>query len=71
MLALLWEEDFINRVILLGGNQGKLGDGSVNYCAFGTSKIVAYTLPKDYDPIDFNLPFYDASSEEGTYDNTR
>jgi flagellar protein FlgJ len=64
-------KDSKNRLIILGGNQGKKGEGSVNYKAFGTSKIIAYTLPEDYSFIEYDLPTIDEEMEEGTFESTR
>jgi len=64
-------KDLKNRLIILGGNQGEPGEGAVKYSAFRTTKIIAYTLPADYDFIEYELPLFNQDMEEGTFENTR
>ena len=59
------------KLLLLGGNQGKTGQGSVNEKPFGTTLIAGYVLPADFDFVDYNLPIKETSEEEGTFENTR
>jgi len=58
-------------ILILGGNQGKKGQGSVNEKPFGTGSIAGYVLPIDYKFINFDLEIRDSTEEEGSYENTR
>jgi uncharacterized protein (TIGR02594 family) len=58
-----------SRIELLGGNQGN----EVKVQNYGTSKIIAYVVPSDYEvPEDhYSLGPYAGPSEEGTFASTR
>jgi uncharacterized protein (TIGR02594 family) len=58
-------------LILLGGNQGKQGQGSVNETPYRTNKIVGYILPEGYAITNFDVPTKKPNKEEGTYETTR
>jgi len=58
-------------IVLLGGNQGNTGKGSVNEIPFGTQNVVGYVVPVDFDAISYELPIIDTNKREGTYETTR
>jgi len=58
-------------LVLLGGNQGKTGEGSVDERLFSTKNINGYVLPADYTTESNDLPIINSDLQEGTYETTR
>lgn len=56
---------------MLGGNQGKTGEGKVCVSWMNLKNLVAFRVPESFSTPDYDLKDTDGEANELTYNNTR